>query len=375
MPSALTQARAKAARSIAELYSSSILVGAAGGIIAIGLAAAWYFAAGSRALRISQPKDLIWIVVATPTLLVLNHWTVVAYLEDRIRELGIASMAGALFFLVSAAIARLTETLTPSTAIALWAVGSMLPLAVMVRPRRIRFSASLSAVTVGLIRFSLRANVVTLALILVWRLDVFLVDWQRGLRELGLYSVAVALAEVLLQVAVSARIALTPLQGSPDEREELVGRICRLNRVMVVGLSLAALLIGLMSGILVRLAYGPAFAGSAPALVWILPGVVALVLQGPVLDYLVVEGRIRVVTAVCLLGLAVNVVINLAFLPHHSFVVAAVASTVAYALSCGLCLVLFARQTGVSFRGLMIVGRSDVAALRALSRSLSPSAG
>jgi O-antigen/teichoic acid export membrane protein len=370
MPSALTQARAKAARTIAELYSSSILVGAAGGIIAIGLASAWYFAAGNRALRIAQPRDLIWVVVATPTLLVLNHWTVVAYLEDRIKELGIASMIGALFFLVGAAIGKVTETLTPSTAIALWALGSMLPLAVMFRPRRIQFSAGLRAVALGLVGFSLRANIVTLALILVWRLDVFLVDWQRGLRELGLYSVAVALGEVLLQVGVSARIALTPLQGSPDEREELVGRICRLIRVLLAGLSLAALLIALLSGILVRVAYGPAFSDSAPALVWILPGVVALVLQGPVLDYLVVEGRVRAVTAICVLGLAVNVAINLAFLPHHSFVVAAVASTVAYTLSCGLCFSLFTRQTGASFKQLLMVGRTDFAAVGALSRGL-----
>lgn len=360
MPSALTQARAKVGRSIAELYSASVLVAAAGAVLTLVLGAAFYLVAGSRVLRLSQPADLVWVAIVLAPLLVLNHWTAVAYLEDRIKEFGLASIAGALFFLGSVAIARLAGQLSASLAIALWAVASILPLAVMVRRRRLQISPGLREVAVGLIRFSLRANVATLALILVWRVDVLLVDWQRGLRELGLYSVAVALAEILLQGAVSARVALTPLQGSPEGREELVVWICRLNRVMLAGLSLLALLVGLSAGIVLRFTYGPAFAAAAPALVWILPGVVALVLQGPLIDYLVTEGKVRDVSLICVFALLINVAINVVFLPHHSFVVAAVASTVAYVLSSGLCLAAFARHTGVRVSTLMIVRRSDI---------------
>ncbi len=370
MPSALTQAKAKRSRSIAELYSASILVGAGGAVIAIVLAGAGYLLAGSRVLRLSQPRDLVWVIVVTPFLLVMSHWTVVAYLEDRIKEFGIAAITGATVFLLGAVILRLIGNLTSSTAIVLWAVASVVPLAVMLRPRRVQFSGGLGAVITGLVRFSLRANIVTLALILVWRVDVFLVDWQRGLRELGLYSVAVALAEILLQVAVSARIALTPLQGSANERDELVGRICRISRVMLAGLGLVALCAGLAAGGLVSLAYGSAFSEAAPALVWILPGVVALVLQGPVLDYLITEGRVKEVTAIAVLALLVNVVIDVVFLPDHSFVVAAIASTVAYVLSSSLCFLLFATQTGVAVSELVIVRRRDIAALWALTRGV-----
>ena len=58
--------------------------------------------------------------------------------------------------------------------------------------------------------------------------------------------------------------------------------------------------------------------------------------------------------------------LNLALLPHHSFVVAALASTVAYTISCGLILVLFARQAGVKFRPLMIVERRDLSLILAM---------
>jgi O-antigen/teichoic acid export membrane protein len=370
MPSALVQARAKAGRSLEDLYSASIVIGIAGAVLAVGLGAGFYLLGGSRILRVARPADLAWVVVVTPPLLILNHWTVVAYLEDRIKEFGLVSLSGGVFFVAAIGLAKLTGQLTPSTAIALWVAATTLPLLLMLRRRRLRFGSGLRDVTRGLLQFSLRSNVFTLGLVLVWRIDVVIVDWQRGLGELGLYSVAVALAEILMQFAVSARIALTPMQGSPHGRDELVGRICRINRVMLAALASGGLVMALGSGIVVRLAYGPAFGASAAALVWLLPGVIALLLQGPVLDYLVTEGRVRDVTAVCLLALIVNVGIDLLFLPHNSFVVAAIASTVAYMLSCGLCMLLFLRLTGVGVVELMVVQRSDIDAVRALSRGL-----
>jgi O-antigen/teichoic acid export membrane protein len=299
-------------------------------------------------------------------LLVLNSWTAVAYLEDRIRELGLATISGALFFLAALLVAQMLGRLTASTAIALWAVSSVLPLVVLLRAARLQVVPNLGAIALALVRFSLRANVVALALVLVWRIDVLLVDWQRGLRELGLYSAAVALAEVLLRIAVSARIALAPQQGSAIGRDLLVMRICRINRLMLAILCVASVVLAIGSTVLVRLAYGLAFVTAAPALVWLLPGVVALILQGPPLDYLVTEGRLRGVTIVTVAALLVNVGLDVLLLPSHGFVVAAVASTVAYILSCGLILVLFARQTGVTFRPLMVVEPRDLALLRAM---------
>lgn len=366
MPSALTQAKAKGGRSIAELYSASVVVALIVGAAALLVGVVFYAAVGRSVIKVSQSSDLVWVVVLIVPLLVLNSWTAVAYLEDRIRELGLATISGAIFFLAALLVAQMLGRLTASTAIALWAVSSVLPLVVLLRAARLQVVPNLGAIALALVRFSLRANVVALALVLVWRIDVLLVDWQRGLRELGLYSAAVALAEVLLRIAVSARIALAPQQGSAIGRDLLVMRICRINRLMLAILCVASVVLAIGSTVLVRLAYGPAFVTAAPALVWLLPGVVALILQGPPLDYLVTEGRLRGVTIVTVAALLVNVGLDVLLLPSHGFVVAAVASTVAYILSCVLILVLFARQTGVTFRPLMVVEPRDLALLRAM---------
>ena len=364
--SALIEAKAKGGRSVAELYSASVVVAVLVGAAAVVVVIALYLLAGKAVIQVAQTSDLVWVVAMIVPLLILNSWSAVAYLDDRIRELGLATITGALFFLAAAILARMLGRLTPSTALTLWAASGVLPVLLLIRRNRVQLVPRLGETARALFRFSLKANVATMALILVWRVDVVLVDWKRGLRELGLYAVAFGLAEVLFQIAVSARIALAPQQGSSIGRDLLVTRICRVNRLMLASLGATAVVLALGSAAIVRLAYGQAFAEAGPALVWLLPGVVALVLQGPPLDYLITEGRLRAVTIVAVGALVVNVGLNLALLPHHSFVVAALASTVAYTISCGLILVLFARQAGVKSRPLMIVEPRDLSLILAM---------
>jgi O-antigen/teichoic acid export membrane protein len=295
-----------------------------------------------------------------------------AYLEDRIPEFSIAVITGAVAFLIGVVALSLRTHLTATNVSLVWAVTSVLPLVIVFRPVRAARMWETRSVASALVRFSLKANVATLALILAWRVDIFLVKGFRGLSELGLYAVAVGLAEIMLQIAVSFRIALTPLQGSADRRDTLVSSICRVSRITLAAGALTALVVALTATPIVRGLYGNRYADAGAALAWLMPGIVALVLQGPFIDYLLIEGQLKAVTVATVVALLINVGMNVALLQHHTFVAASVASTVSYFVSCVWCMWLFARTTGCSLADMVLIRRADVTAvLRRRARTTS----
>jgi O-antigen/teichoic acid export membrane protein len=101
-----------------------------------------------------------------------------------------------------------------------------------------------------------------------------------------------------------------------------------------------------------------------------MPGVVALVLQGPFVDYLLVENRVLAVTVATVTSVVVNVAMNVVLLRDHTFVAAAVASTVCYFVSCLWSMWLFHRDTHVTWRDTWLLRGADISALR-LRRSVA----
>jgi len=363
MSSALIRAKAKLTRSPEQLYGAAAGAGAITGLLGTaGFLVAYLLLRQGLFQDISAWEAGCIAVMVVPQL-VISHWGVVAYLEDRIIEFGIAVVSGPLAFLVSVAVAATAGLLSPSLAVTLWGIASFLPLGTFVALRRgLRLGAP-RALVFELLRFSLRANIAVLALILVWRVDVFLVSWRRGIVELGLYTVAVSVAEVILQAGVSIRVALTPMQGASHDRDRLVDLICRVTRLLTLG-GIGAVVVGaLVAQPAMHLVFGGRFDTAAPALAWLLPGVLCLVLQGQLVDYLITEGHVVGVSIATVAAVVVNVGIDVTLLRDHTFLVAAISSTTAYLIAFLATASLFTRVTGRSWASLLLPRPSDLPTL------------
>lgn len=361
--SALTRAKASGSADIDQLYRASFVIGGVVGTAASGSFVLLYALTRSTLLSGITVGEASAVAVLVPPLLVLSHWTVVAYLEDRIVEISAVTIGGSLLFLALLSAGAAAGTLDAPKTIATWAVTALVPFALLVRPGRLRVGRDLRRVARDLVAYGLRTNLAVVGLILAWRVDVFFVKGFRGIRELALYAVAVGLAEIVLQVATSLRVALTPRQGDRSDRTGLVTSLATITRLTVFAGAVATLVVVPLSRVLVTGLYGERYAASAEALAWLAPGIVALVAQGPLLDFLLAEGAVRAVTWAAVLGLVANVALNAMLLPHHTFVVAAVASTATYVLSCAMTMTAFRRATEVTWSGLLLARRHDLLAI------------
>lgn len=198
--------------------------------------------------------------------------------------------------------------------------------------------------------------------ILVLRIDGFFLAAYRSAAEVGTYSVAVLIAEVLLHLPRSMALVLTRrfAAGALLPAARLAARASRVGSqaVLLSGIGLAVL-----SGRLVPLIFGRSFAPSVPPLLWLLPGILALSVAAPLSLYLVQQrGKPFWPGIAAVLGLVANVLCNLAWIPGHGAVGAAWASSVAYTVHAVTVGALFCHETGQHWSALLVPRREDLRA-------------
>jgi len=209
------------------------------------------------------------------------------------------------------------------------------------------------------LRFGLAIHPGILLLLLHLRLDLFLLQRLGGLEAVGIYSLAVMLAEALWLVPEAAVLAATPHQVRADRTEDAVVtlRATRVNVALTAALSLGLATVAFP---LIDRVYGRAFLPAAPALWALLPGIVAMAAQRSCGILLVKRDRPWLVSGFLGPPVVINVLLNLMLIPRWGAVGAACASSVSYVLSAAAFVAWATRTAGRPFREGWCLNLADV---------------
>lgn len=186
---------------------------------------------------------------------------------------------------------------------------------------------------------------------------------------LGLYSMAVTMAELVFYVPDSVSTIFLPRVAGATEEEgqRIVGRVGRLT--MTVTLAVAVCLIPVaFLGIHIVL---PAYVDSLPAFLVLLPGVVSLSLAKVMTSYVSGRGRPGLVSAGAIAALVANLGFNLVLIPRLGIVGASLSSVVSYTLLAALMLLATSRMSHQSAWSLFVPGRAEVSLLTVTLRRLA----
>ncbi|HEX2222480.1 MAG TPA: polysaccharide biosynthesis C-terminal domain-containing protein [Candidatus Limnocylindria bacterium] len=198
-----------------------------------------------------------------------------------------------------------------------------------------------------------------------YRADIFLlsamlggiVGLQEARVQIGLYALAVSLAELAFYVPDSVATVFFPRVAGAERRaaDEMTPQVSRftllLTALAVLGLVPAA---GLAVWILL-----PDFLGSLPPFLLLLPGVVSLSVAKVVSSYLTGLGLPLRVAAVSSAGVGLNVVANLLLIPAFGIMGAAAASLISYSAYAAALVAMSARVSGRPALGYVVPTRAD----------------
>jgi len=213
---------------------------------------------------------------------------------------------------------------------------------------------------VAIVGYNLRrgwlGQISAVAYFLLLRLDQGLLAHYRDAAEVGIYSIAVYLGEMLWLLPG----ALTPLlvhssaaHASDPERDRTAARAVRLGILVTVAAGVPLLfLVGPMLAVFAGGEYAPA----AAAFKALLPGIVVFAPGAVLAGDFIGRGKPHWNTQASVVTVVVNVIAGVQLIPAHGAVGAAWSSTIAYACGTFVMLARFRRATGMSLRG-MILGQ------------------
>jgi O-antigen/teichoic acid export membrane protein len=171
----------------------------------------------------------------------------------------------------------------------------------------------------------------------------FVLNANLDVASVGIYSVALAISRLILQVSMALRTALQPrLVASEADSAAVTARVTRHGLLWML-LAAVALAIG---SPLVPVIFTAEFAAASPALLAFLPGMVAYGVWQLLAGHLLRIGRRRFLAAVAWLFALAAIALQALAIQPLGITGAAAALSTAYVLAVGVVLVGFVRATG-----------------------------
>lgn len=214
-----------------------------------------------------------------------------------------------------------------------------------------------------ILAFSMVGHLSNLINLINYRFDVWVVDYYRGAGELGLYAVAVGIAQLLFHVPEPfARVMQPFLFG--QVKDEVLARFKAVSRLNFTTVLVLSAIMGALAGWVIPLLYGEVFSDSVSALQLLLPGIL-FSSASKLLAQLVIQGGVQRFN---LLGTSVGALITIGLdwllIPYWGIEGAAIASTVSYFVILLVIVLVIRYRLHIPVHDLFLLRPADLVLLR-----------
>ena len=230
-------------------------------------------------------------------------------------------------------------------------------------PRRVGRSASTAYDRLKYrtaLRFGVPTAIGAVSALLLYRLDVLLLSWWSDLSNVGLYSVALAVTEVIWVVPTAAAQAIVPHASKQNPTLDTA----RLSRVVVLLMVVTSFCVMTLSPFVVPLVFGAAFSPAVNAIPFLSLAAVGVGIWKLIGHDLIARGNARARLLSGVAGIVVMVVFDAVLIPRYGVIGAAAGAAAAYLVAAWLVLLAWRPSSGARIRDALLVRRSDISDLR-----------
>lgn len=290
----------------------------------------------------SIPMELaVYVVSLVPVLLMAQNLRAAINADYDIPKSTLVQTSRPAFFFTIFAVLSLAGLATLETAV--YAIGfsiyGMLLLALLITRNKMERTAVVTESLVGsIVKFAIKTHVGQLFKYMQYRFDVFLIALFLDVSDVGVYSVAVVIAEILWHIPnVASSVLLPRIATEGGRRSAQVS--ARLNRIIFSFTILCILPMTLWSEWLIQLLFGDEYAGAGEVVLFLLPGILALTVFKLLTPNLIMHGRAWTFSFSVFVSVIVMVLLDILLVPTMGIVGAGLASSCAYLVAALIVLV------------------------------------
>jgi O-antigen/teichoic acid export membrane protein len=320
---------------IAQVTSTAVTVAGVSTIAVVLILSLGEITGVLRALLPGLPMSLLWLgALLFPILLLRDALSLTLLGLGRVRSMAIADLTQYLVFQVLLVLALIIFRGSVIAAFVSYIVGILASLCVAaysLKKHGLILLPSLDRALIGsVITLGITVSFALTIQYFTYRLDSFILNATHGAADVGIYTVAIRLTELLWIIPGAAGTAIFSLST-----RDVGGSSVTASRAFWLGLWVSAiggiLLVGLGPWV-IRIAFAAPYSGAYVPMLLLLPGSVFLGATSVLANDLAGRGLARVVLFPAIVGLITAVTLDIVLIPKYAIDGAAIASTFAYAI-------------------------------------------
>lgn len=207
-----------------------------------------------------------------------------------------------------------------------------------------------SQVIRSLVKLGLGYALALLIMQLNYKVDILLLQKLSTLDQVGYYSLGVAISDKLWQLPTAMGVVVLSRTANMLDENSLNQSVSRLLRISFVLVLFAAVVLWIIIPYFLPLIFGEKFIPSVNVVRAMLPGILIFVLPRILNSRFAGIGQPKVLIAIFVPALIINILLNFLWIPAYGGVGAAWASNVSYAFGAITLLIVYSVKMNVPFR-------------------------
>lgn len=195
---------------------------------------------------------------------------------------------------------------------------------------------------------------------LIYQIDLYLIAYLLSAKQVAFYSIAVGVATLLWYLPNTIGVVLFPTLSSIHNDEEIhmfSAEVCRHTLFITC---IGAVGLGLAGKYLILFFFGAEYIESVNAMLFILPGIVAMSIYKVLTRNFSSRNRQQVSIIAAAISLVVNIGLNFILIPKYGIEGAAIASTISYIIAGAILVLVVKMESGISLREMLFIDKSDI---------------
>lgn len=209
-------------------------------------------------------------------------------------------------------------------------------------------------------KFGITIYLATLFIFMNYKIDQFFINFMLGKSELGIYSVAVSLAELLFLIPGSVASAiLGRLYNMKNSNQQERTKVTSNTIKITFYVTLILMFIGIMCTPIIPLIYGERYRGAMVPTIILFVGILFASIGKISSSYFQSSGEPKIHLYITFSVFLVNIILNLYLIPRNGIIGAALASSVSYLVYGISYIVIFIKKEKFTFEGLFLFSKDE----------------